>query len=79
MKKKERFSVSMGDQGFPGYRIAVIFIGIVAFFCLWWLIDKTRIGAMIRAGMDDKEMAMGLGINHGLIYSVVFALGTLAG
>jgi branched-chain amino acid transport system permease protein len=46
---------------------------------LWWLIEKTRIGAMVRAGMDNKEMTMGLGINYGLTCSAVFTLGACVG
>ena len=47
---------------------------------LWWLQNKTRLGAIVRAGMDDKEMTMGLGINLPLISMLVFFLGSfLAG
>jgi branched-chain amino acid transport system permease protein len=41
---------------------------------LWWLQDKTRAGAIIRAGMDNKEMTTGLGINLGLVSTLVFFL-----
>ena len=47
---------------------------------LWWLQNRTRLGAIVRAGMDDKEMTMGLGINLPLISMLVFFLGSfLAG
>jgi branched-chain amino acid transport system permease protein len=40
------------------------------------MMDKTQVGAIVRAGMDDQEMAMGLGINVALVSIVVFALGS---
>lgn len=68
---------------FPVYRLVLIGVGIIYFVGLWLLQEKTRIGAIIRAGMDDKEMLMGLGVNYGLISSAIFifgsALGGLAG
>ena len=47
---------------------------------LWWMQDKTRVGAIIRAGMDNKEMTRSLGINYGLVSTLVFLFGAaLAG
>jgi branched-chain amino acid transport system permease protein len=59
---------------YPMARIAIIIAGIVVAIALWWLQDKTRFGAMIRAGMDDKEMAMGLGINLERVSMLAFFL-----
>jgi branched-chain amino acid transport system permease protein len=73
------FSIHIGDYAFPVYRLALIVIGIIAYIGLWWFIDRTRAGAIIRAGMDDKEMTMGLGLNYGLVCSAVFSLGAFAG
>jgi branched-chain amino acid transport system permease protein len=65
---------------FPIHRFAVIAIGAALAVGLWWLQDKTRIGAIIRASMDDKEMAGGLGINLQPITIGAFFLGSaLAG
>jgi branched-chain amino acid transport system permease protein len=71
--------IAVGRYAFPFYRIFLIGLGAIGFFILWWLIEKTRIGAMVRAGMDNKEMTMGLGINYGLTCSAVFALGACVG
>ncbi len=60
---------------YPFSRIATIFIGIILAIGLWWLLERTRIGATIRAGVDDREMTMGLGINVGLVSTAVFSLG----
>lgn len=68
-------SVDMGGLLFPVYRLAIIGIGIVVFLGLLWFQEKTRGGAIIRAGMDDKQMVTGLGINYGLVSSLVFILG----
>jgi branched-chain amino acid transport system permease protein len=73
-------SVAIGSLQFPVYRFAIIAIGIIVFGVLWWLQDKTRAGAIVRAGMDDQEMTRGLGINYALVCSAVFFLGAfLAG
>jgi len=65
---------------FPIHRFAVIAIGAALAIGLWWLQDKTKIGAIIRASMDDKEMVGGLGINLTPINIGAFVLGSaLAG
>ena len=65
---------------YPFSRVAIIVIGLLVAFGLWWLQDKTRIGAMVRAGMDDRDMTKGLGINVELIAAALFFVGAfLAG
>ena len=66
--------------GFPTYRIAVIVIAVVFAAALWALLDRTRLGAMIRAGVDDPEMARVVGIRVSRLFTIVFCLGAgLAG
>ncbi len=67
-------SGSFGILGktYPKARMAMIVIGLVLAVVLWWLQDRTRIGAMVRAGMDNKEMTMGLGINLERVFAMVF-------
>lgn len=72
-------SVNIGEFYFPLYRFALIFIGLVIFASLWWFQDKTRAGAIVRAGMDDKQMTMGLGIRYMLVSSAIFFLGAFVG
>jgi branched-chain amino acid transport system permease protein len=48
---------------FPTYRLLVILIGLAAFVILWLIQERTKIGSIIRAGMDDAEMLSGLGYN----------------
>lgn len=69
------WKIAIGRYAFPFYRIFLIGVGAVTFVVLWWLIEKTRVGAIVRAGMDNKEMTMGMGVNYGLTCSAVFALG----
>jgi branched-chain amino acid transport system permease protein len=66
--------------GFPIYRLAVSLIAIVFAVALWALLDRTRLGAMIRAGVDDAPMARVVGIRVSRLFTVVFGLGAwLAG
>jgi branched-chain amino acid transport system permease protein len=65
---------------FPTYRIAVILIACVIAAGLWALLERTRLGAMIRAGVDDPEMARVVGIRVSRLFTIVFCLGAaLAG
>lgn len=67
--------VRIGPMVFPLYRIAVIGIAAVVGVALWLLLDRTRIGAMIRAGVDDPDMARVVGIRVSGLFTIVFALG----
>ena len=69
-------SFNIAGMTYPIARITVIFIGLIIAVGLWWLQDKTRVGAIVRAGMDDKETTMSLGINLGLVSTAVFFLGS---
>jgi len=73
------WKIAIGNYAFPFYRVFLIMVGAISFVVLWWLIEKTRIGAIVRAGMDYREMTMGLGINYSLTCSIVFALGAFVG
>ena len=65
---------------FPTYRIAVILIAVAIAAILWATLDRTRLGAMIRAGVDDPEMARVVGIRVSRLFTIVFCLGAgLAG
>jgi branched-chain amino acid transport system permease protein len=62
---------------YPGYRIAVIGVGILVGVLLYLLFTRSRIGMQIRAGASNREMAGALGVNIRLLYTLVFGLGTL--
>jgi len=61
----------------PNYRLAVIGIGIAVALFLWWFLEKTKYGAIVRAGVDDEQMAQGIGINIGVVKLFVFSLGAM--
>jgi branched-chain amino acid transport system permease protein len=65
---------------FPIYRLFVIGVAFALAAALWFLLERSRLGAMIRAGVDDLSMARAMGIRTSLLFSVVFCLGSaLAG
>jgi len=58
----------------------LLLVAIVAIVALILLMDRTRLGAMIRAGVDDRQMAQGIGVPASKLFTVVFCLGAaLAG
>jgi branched-chain amino acid transport system permease protein len=70
----------LGPILFPTYRLAVIAVAVAIAAALWALIDRTRLGAMIRAGVDDPAIARVVGIRVSRLFTIVFALGAgLAG
>ena len=70
---------TVGQLYFPVYRIFIVAVAALVAVVLWLVLERTRIGAMMRATVDDPEMARGVGINVYLISMAVFALGaTLA-
>ena len=72
-----RGSVHLGDLTYPKYRFFLIVVGLAIAALLWLFVGRTRLGAMVRAGVDDTEMAKGLGMNMSLVFLLVFALGSL--
>jgi len=67
-------------EKFPTYRLFVLLAAIVIGIGLWSFLAKTRVGMMIRAGVDDKKMLAASGVNVQLVFAVTFAIGAgLAG
>jgi len=65
---------------FSTYRLAIILVAMVIAAGLWGLLDRTRLGAMIRAAVDDPAMARVVGIRVSFLFAIVFSLGAgLAG
>jgi branched-chain amino acid transport system permease protein len=62
---------------FPSYRLVVIAIAVVTAVGLYFLMERTRIGAMIRAGVDDMDMARAVGIPVSRLFTTVFCLGSI--
>jgi len=65
----------LGVLVFPNYRLAIIVIAVIVAIALCLLLERTRLGAMIRAGVDDPDMARVVGIRVSQLFTIVFALG----
>ena len=69
-------SIPMTDNlSYPVYRLAISGVCLLLAGGLYWLIQRTRLGMMIRAGSTNREMVQALGININLLYTLIFALG----
>lgn len=72
--------VALFGLNYPAYRFAIIAVGLAVAAGLYWLINKTRLGMLIRAGASNAEMVSALGVDIRLLNSMVFATGAgLAG
>ena len=72
--------VNIGDSSFPVYRFFVMGMAVLIAAAMWWLQERTRFGALVRAGADDKEQLEAMGVRPQLLSLAVFALsGGLAG
>ena len=65
----------LGMFFFPVYRIFIIVVAAAVALILWLVVERTRVGAQMRAAVDDAEMARGVGINVSILSLGVFALG----
>ncbi|MBO0688214.1 MAG: branched-chain amino acid ABC transporter permease [Candidatus Dormibacteraeota bacterium] len=73
-------SSPLGPLTYPNSRLFVLGVAVLVAILLAYLVERTRIGAVIRAGVDDREMVSALGININRVFTLVFILGTfLAG
>jgi branched-chain amino acid transport system permease protein len=62
---------------YPAYRFAIIVVGAAVALLLAWLVARTRVGMLIRAGASNRRMIGALGINIELLFSLVFGLGAV--
>ncbi len=70
-----RGAVQAMGMFFPLYRLAVLAVAVAVAIALWILVDWTRLGAMIRAGVDDPPIARVCGIKVSQLFTLVFCLG----
>lgn len=67
-------------RAYSAYRASLLVLGVGIGVLLWWLLNRTRLGAMIRAGVDDRGMLAASGVNVNLVFAMTFMLGAaLAG
>jgi len=75
-----RGQLHMMGRDFPAYRVFLIFFSLIIIFTLWFGVERTRWGAMVRAAVDNRGMAQSVGINTRVLFMATFALGSgLAG
>ncbi|HEY8070318.1 MAG TPA: branched-chain amino acid ABC transporter permease [Burkholderiales bacterium] len=69
-----------GSLHYPVYRLLIIVVGLVVALLLWFVVSRTRLGMLIRAGASNRDMVAALGVNIRLLYTLVFGFGAaLAG
>src|SRR5262249_44811686 len=69
---------SLGFMFYPTYRLWVVGIIAVALLALFLVLYRTRLGMIVRAGIEDSAMADALGINVDRVFMVVFGIGAMA-
>jgi branched-chain amino acid transport system permease protein len=75
-----RGSIFFGDAAVEKYRLMAVVVGVVVFALLWWVLARTKVGLLIRAGVQDREMVEALGYRIAVLFVGVFVVGSaLAG
>jgi branched-chain amino acid transport system permease protein len=69
-------SVSVFGATYPAYRLVIIAVGAVLALVVHLVVDRTRVGALVRATVADREMVAALGIDNRLVKAAVFAVGS---
>nr|WP_281351561.1 branched-chain amino acid ABC transporter permease [Propylenella binzhouense] len=73
-------SVSVFGVGYPTYRLFIIALGVAVGAGVWLVMDRSTIGATVRAAVDDHDMTVGMGVNVDRLFALVFGFGAgLAG
>lgn len=67
--------VDIGFRMYPAYRLFTIVAGLAIAGALWYLVDRTLFGAILRASVDNPQMAQGVGINVRRLFTITFAAG----
>jgi branched-chain amino acid transport system permease protein len=60
---------------YPSYRLLILGVGLAIALLLWLLVQKTRLGALVRAGASNRTMAEAMGVNVQRLFTVVFGIG----
>jgi len=70
-------AIDIGGFSYPSYRIAIIAVGLTVAVGSWLLINKTKVGMLIRAGAVNPAMVAALGVNIRLLNAMLFAVGAM--
>jgi branched-chain amino acid transport system permease protein len=60
---------------YPAYRLVILGVGLALALLLWLLVQKTRLGALVRAGASNRTMASAMGVDIGRLFTLVFGIG----
>lgn len=69
--------VTIFGIAYPRSRLMTLFIGVILAASLWFVQNRTRVGAIVRAGVDDSEMVSAMGINISAVFTGVFVAGAM--
>jgi branched-chain amino acid transport system permease protein len=70
-------TISFFGIQFPLFRLLIVAAGLGLFVMVWLIVERTRLGALVRASVDDRVMVGGLGFDVKFLYAGIFAFGTL--
>jgi branched-subunit amino acid ABC-type transport system permease component len=70
-------SVSILGATYPTYRLVLIGVGAVLALSVYLVVERTRVGALVRATVADREMVAALGVDNRMVQATVFAVGSL--
>lgn len=70
-------SVTVFGATYPAYRLLIIGVGAVLALAVYLVVDRTRVGALVRATVADREMVSALGVDNRLVKAAVFAVGSV--
>ncbi|MGD9922054.1 MAG: branched-chain amino acid ABC transporter permease [Pseudorhodoplanes sp.] len=71
-------AVHIGESfSYPLYRLVIVLIGLIVAASLYYIIARTRVGMLIRAGSTNRDMVRALGVDLPLLFTLVFALGAV--
>jgi branched-chain amino acid transport system permease protein len=70
-------SVSLLGATYPTYRLVLIGVGAVLALVVYLVVERTRVGALVRATVADREMVAALGVDNRMVQATVFAVGSL--
>jgi branched-chain amino acid transport system permease protein len=69
-------NIDLGVRTIEIYRLVVVGVSLIVIGCLWYMFDRTTLGARLRAAVDNRTMAQSMGINVPVLFSLTFALGS---
>jgi branched-chain amino acid transport system permease protein len=72
-------SIKLLGVTYPGFRFVMMGVSILIAISLWLILYRTKLGAAVRAGVDDRETVSALGVNISVIYTAIFVLSAFLG